>query len=461
MHVTGARGTLDRHTKRRYYGWYVVAACNVVAFMTWGIGVFNQGVFLGYFVDRYGWPRDALSLGPMLFYVWAGLAGVVIGRQIDRRGPRPILIAGALLLGAGTTALGLAAEPWHVYPGFLLLGSGYACLHTVTLGAIISRWFVRLRARAMGAATFGASIGGMILAPLNALLLERWGVLAGGLNLAVIAISLVIPLAIWVVKDGPEAVGQQIDGDETPSQPSPSQGAVGIRGPMVGVMGRGGGPADERDWRVGEAARTVAFWAIAVCFHLTMMAQGGFLVHQVMILQPSFGFVAAATVVSVTTIMGTGGRVVFAAVGDRWAPRQIAAAMFTLQAVGLGLSALGSTAGEGSAGSGEVGGAAWALAAGSVVFGLTMGIIVSIQPLVAADCFGRRSFGRIYGSIYLAIQIGTGLGSLVFGLTATAFGSYRPVLAVVALTLLLAAFGMRWAVRPAEGSVHSAARWRR
>ena len=57
-----------------------------------------------------------------------------------------------------------------------------------------------------------------------------------------------------------------------------------------------------------------------------------------------------------------------------------------------------------------------------------MGIIVSIQPLVAADCFGRRSFGRIYGPIYLAIQIGTGLGSLVFGLSATAFGSYRPVL---------------------------------
>ena len=40
-----------RGSGRRYYGWYVVAACNVVALMTWGIGVFNQGVFLGYFVD--------------------------------------------------------------------------------------------------------------------------------------------------------------------------------------------------------------------------------------------------------------------------------------------------------------------------------------------------------------------------------------------------------------------------
>jgi MFS family permease len=392
----------------------------------------------------------------MLFYIWAGVAGVLIGRLIDRRGPRPILIAGALLLGAGTTALGLASEPWHVYPGFLLLGSGYACLHTVTLGAIVARWFVRQRTRAMGAATFGASIGGMILAPLNALLLERWGGLAGGLTLAAIAISLVVPLAIWVVKDGPEAVGQRVDGDQealTPN-PSPCARARGASLPLSHGRERGSGgeglpPStdDDREWQVAEAARTAAFWAIAVCFHLTMMAQGGFLVHQVMILQPTFGFVVAATVVSVTTITGTVGRVAFAAVGDRWAPRQIAAAMFALQALGLALAALGSPGADGAAGGG-LSGAAWILAAGSVVFGLTMGIIVSIQPLVAADCFGRRSFGRIYGPIYLAIQIGTGLGSLVFGLTATAFGSYGPVLAVVALTLLLAAFGMRWAVRP-------------
>ena len=65
----------------------------------------------------------------------------------------------------------------------------------------------------MGAATFGASIGGMILVPLNAMLLERWGALAGGVTLAAIAISLVVPLAIWVVKDGPEAVGQREDGE--------------------------------------------------------------------------------------------------------------------------------------------------------------------------------------------------------------------------------------------------------
>ena len=403
---------------RPYYGWYVVGACNVVAFMTWGIGVFNQGVFLGFYVREYGWSPAALSIGPTIFYVWAGAVGIAVGRLIDRLGPRPVLIFGAGALGAGTIALGLTRLPWQVYPAFLLLSTGYACLHTVTLGAIVSRWFVRDRARAMAAATFGAGIGGMILAPLNAALLERWGGLAGGLALAVIAVIGVVPLAIWVVKDGPEVVGQRPDG-------GPSGGA----GPEPAATSLA-----DRSWTLSAAVRTRSFWAIAVSFHLTMIAQGGFLVHQVLFLQPTFGFVAAATVVSATTIAGGVGRAAFALVGNRWPPRRIAAAMFLLQASGLLLSAIG--------------GSDWLVVLGSILFGLTMGVTIALQPLIAVECFGRPSFGRVYGPIYLAIQLGTGLGPLFLGFAATAADSYRPSLLVVAAGLVLASIGIHWATRP-------------
>lgn len=94
-----------------YYGWYIVIVCNVVAMMTWGIGVFNPGVFLGYFVQEYGWMRATLSIGPTLFHLWAGMMGVVVGRSIDRRGPRPVLITGALMLGAGAIAFGMTRQP--------------------------------------------------------------------------------------------------------------------------------------------------------------------------------------------------------------------------------------------------------------------------------------------------------------------------------------------------------------
>ena len=46
--------------RRVYYGWFIVVACNCVAFITWGVGIFNQGIFLGYFVERYGWSTATL-----------------------------------------------------------------------------------------------------------------------------------------------------------------------------------------------------------------------------------------------------------------------------------------------------------------------------------------------------------------------------------------------------------------
>jgi MFS family permease len=402
-------------SRRFYYGWYIVA-CNFVAIMTWGIGIFNQGVFLGFFEREYGWARSALSVGPTLFHIWAGVVGIAVGRLIDRLGARPILVFGAVALGAGAMALGLSRTLWQSYAAFLLLGNGYAFMHTVTLGAIVSRWFVKDRTRAMAAATFGASVGGMILVPLNAAVLERWGGLAGGLTLAAIACSVVVPLAVWVVKDGPEALGLRPDG-----------AAISAEGPAPHT-------SDERLWSVREALQTPAFWAIAISFHLVMVAQAAFLAHQVLFLQPTFGLIGAATVVTVTTIMGTLGRFGYTWLGQRWSSRTWSAGIFVLQAAGLLLSA--------------VGGAPWVLIAGSAAFGLTMGIIVSLHPVISAECFGRRSFGRIYGPLYLGVKLGAAFGPILVGFLAMSSGGYRLAWTVVAAGPLLGAMLMPWATVP-------------
>lgn len=402
-----------------YYGWYIVGACNLIAFITWGVGVFNQGVFLGYFVEQYGWSRAALSVGPMLFHLWAGVAGVVVGRSLDRGGPRPVLLTGALAMAAGAVVFGLTRQPWHTYAAFLLLSTGFACIHTVTLGKIVARWFVRQRSRAMAAATLGASLGGTLLVPLNAAVLERWGGLTGGLTLAAITIGLIVPLALWVVKDGPEVLGLRPDGDPSASGAAASDAAS----------------ADAHPWTVPEAMRTPAFWALAVSFPLGMIAQSGFLVHEVMFLQPTFGLLGAAAVVTVTTIAGTVGRVGFALIGHRWPPRHVACSTFVLQAASFLLLACGS--------------APWSLITGAALFGLTMGIVVILQPLTTATCFGQHAFGRIYGPIYLGIRLGAALGPLLCGLLSATTGSYRLVWLLVAGGLGVAAVSIRWATPPA------------
>ncbi len=251
--------------RNAYYGWFVVAACNGVAFITWGVAIFNQGVFLGYYVTAFGWSPAVLSAGPVLFNLWAGIAGLWVGRIVDDRGPRTVLLAGAAFMALAMIGFGLVRESWHIFPVFLLLGSGFACIHTITLGKIVTRWFIRHRARAMAAATIGA--GGAILVPLNAAIIERFGALAGGAAMAAISVAVIVPLALFVIKDGPEVLGLEPDGG-------------GADTPLAEIAA-----ADSHAWTMDAAMRTVAFWGLSACFALVMMAQGAYLVHQVMFLQ--------------------------------------------------------------------------------------------------------------------------------------------------------------------------------
>jgi sugar phosphate permease len=391
-----------------YYGWFVVAACNGVAFITWGVAIFNQGVFLGYYVTTFGWSPATLSIGPVLFHLWAGVAGVWVGRIVDRQGPRVVLIAGAVLIALAMIGFGLVQEEWQILPVYLVLGSGFACIHTITLGKIITRWFVRHRARAMAAATLGAGLGGAILVPLNAAVIEQYGVLSGGITMAIVTLVTIIPLALFVMKEGPETLDLKPDGDDAAPENEP------VKSPEA--------HADSRDWKVSEAMRTVAFWGLSICFALGMTAQGGYLVHQVLFLQSSLGLLGAASVVTVTTIMGMVGRIAFLWIGPRLPVRWWTIIVFALQAMAFLILGLGDTV-------------VW-LTLGSALFGLTMGIIVILQPLATAAVFGQASFGRVYGPIYMAIRVGAGAGPLIAGVLFEATGSYAMVWYVMAAALL-------------------------
>ena len=423
-----------------WYGWIIVIACNLIACITWGVGIFNQGVFVAYYAVEYGWSALELSVGPVLFHICAGLAGIVVGRVIDRHGPRPVLLVGAVCMSCAMLAFAALEQQWQVYPAFVLAGAGFACIHTVTLGKIIARWFIRQRGRAMAAATFGAGIGGAILVPLNVMMIEAHGLLAGGLFLAAVSLLVIVPVAIWVVKDGPETIGLRPDGASGPTVSAAAADRL-----RSATISHGAQPApqlehDAHPWTLSQARQTAAFWAFAACFAFGMMAQSAYLFHQVAFLQTSLGMLGAASVVSITTLCGIAGRASFVVLGDRLPARVWVAVVFTLQAASF--LVLATAAGE------------FALTAGSALFGLTMGIVVTLQPLTVAQTFGRTSFGQVYGPIYMAIRFGSALGPLLAGILLDLSGTYETAWLLQACCLAVAVLALRWATVPAAPPQH-------
>jgi MFS family permease len=406
--------------RRLYYGWYVAGACTFIAAITHGIGILNQGVFLAYFTQEYGWSPSASSLGPMLFQIWAGVAGIVVGRYIDRRGPRVAQLVGALALAAGALTLGRLHQLWQTYPAFLLLGTGFSCLHNVTLGKIIARWFRRDRARAMALATIGTNLGGMIVVPLTATVLHHWGGLAGGLMLAMMALGVIVPLALWVIRDGPEALGLSVDGS-----PVPVEDAALI------PTGEG-----EYQWTLAEAMQTLPFWALAISFPLVVMVQTGFVVHQVLIYQASFGLLGAAGVVAVTHFTGMLSRVSLTLFAPRWPSRHMASGVYLLEVLGLLILAFGETA--------------WLQIVSAAILGCAMSLTVTLEPVISSECFGQITYGRIYGPIYFGTRLAAALGALLYGVLASATGSYQQALCVMAAALFLATCSIQMAIPPVK-----------
>src|SRR5437660_12909361 len=106
----------DRWSSRLpfYYGWLIVG----IAFVTMGIGVTARTAFslrLPPLIDEFGWDRS-LAAGAFSFgFLVSAMLGPMVGRMMDRRGPRIVIETGVLLVTAGLLLAPAIANPWQFY----------------------------------------------------------------------------------------------------------------------------------------------------------------------------------------------------------------------------------------------------------------------------------------------------------------------------------------------------------
>jgi len=97
--VDNTRITESGKESKIFYGWWIVLAGTAVFIISSGIGFYGHGVFLDPLIAKYGWSKGAISFSVTLYFIITGGMGAVIGKQIDRYGPRPVLVIGAIIVG--------------------------------------------------------------------------------------------------------------------------------------------------------------------------------------------------------------------------------------------------------------------------------------------------------------------------------------------------------------------------
>ncbi|KAJ3500922.1 hypothetical protein NM208_g17043 [Fusarium decemcellulare] len=176
--------------------WCVCLSSHLVYMNTWG-WVNSFGIFQAYYTELLSRPASEISwIGSisvfLLFFV-----GTLTGRLVDAGYFRHVFIAGMVFQVTGVLVTSVCTEYWHflVAQG-VLVGLGNGCIFCPIL-AVLSTYFARRRALAMGIAACGSATGGMIFPSLVRQLLPRigfeWTVrIAGFTHLVTLTTALVL-----------------------------------------------------------------------------------------------------------------------------------------------------------------------------------------------------------------------------------------------------------------------------
>lgn len=385
---------LARIAPRVFYGWWVALGACLISFVCAGVGFYSQGVLLDALCHERGWSRASVSGATSVYFVVTGVAGLAVGRGVDRLGPRAFIALGAPVLAAALVGIGRVESPPMLYACALAMAVGASLAGPVATSSIVTRWFAELRARAMTVSQTGVSIGGIVLVPLATWLIRERGLAAATEVLAVLVVGVALPVTAFVLRTDPAQHGLEADGP--------------IRARARAALGA---PAPLREFRTRDALATRAFWGLALAFGLGLFAQVGFLAHQLAGLRERGAPADAAFIVSATAFGSLVGRFAVGPLGDRLEKRRIAVALFLVQACATLCFARAS--------SGP------ALGIASFVFGLTMGNIFLLQPLLVSEFFGIASFASVLGSLQLATSLASGLGPVAVGLAVERVGGYR------------------------------------
>jgi len=396
-----------------FHGWWIVLVTFVCHAVNTGLVFYAWGIFLTPLAAEFGGRGRVAGAYSAMQLASAGY-GLVVGRFVDRRGARPVGVAGACALALGFLLLSQARSLVAIYAclaGPVALGS--TCLGPVTNNTAVARWFVRRRGQALGVSTAGISAGGIIFAPLMQFLIVRIGWRGAFVVAALLVVVLVLPLVLALMRRDPADLGLLPDG---------APGAAGATPDELRDLER----EMERSVRPEAAVRQASFWLLAAAFGLTFAGLSAVLLYQVpMLIDRGIDDAHAAFVLGATAAMGVVGKLGFGTLLDHFDQRRVAAVCFWLQTVGVGLLWLGRSAPL--------------LACYVVLYGYAMGGNATLLASLIGRTFGRLHYGAITGRMSPVLVLAPVSGVPTTGFLRDVTGSYGPALAAVMVMSALAA----------------------
>lgn len=380
---------------RAFYGWIIVAVGFLVMFAT-GPVFYAFGIYLTAMVKDLGTTRGEAAIAVTIMMLVGVVVNPLAGNAIKKYGAKRLMLIGLAVFVVGLVLMSLVRTTWQLW---IVLG-GIVGLAQVIGGylpntTLVNTWFRKLRATAMSLFMLGAGVGTLVFAPLLAQVAKTSSWRNGYLMLAA-ASAVAFVVALVLVKNRPEDVGQAIDGAAPGAAAGPRavQAAAGKAAP----------------WTAKEGMRTRAMWLIVVT------AVAGLFTHQLIsttqvphLMDRGFDPLIAAGAIGLMTAVGLVGKLV-SALADRIPARYLIASSLALMGIGL-FFLLRATALPN-------------VYVYVVVYGLGYGAIFVLVPTILGAYYGA-AFPQLYGVLAAIMSLAGALAPIVGNFIFDAVGSYQ------------------------------------
>lgn len=397
--------------KRFFYGWVLVVV-GAFGMLASGAGQSHTfSVFFPVIAADLGLGATEIAAAFSAATLAGGLMLPLVGRQIDRFGGRPVLLAVVLLLGLAATLFSMVSGVVTLLIGFAalrLLGQGSTMLSCTN---VVSQWFERQRGFGLSLIMLGFAASMAIHPPAAEWLVATVGWREAWIWIGVATWIVMVPLVYFLVESRPENVGLEPDG-----------GVKEARG------GFGPSPVGRADagLTAREALRTRAFWMIAPGMFSISMLVTALHVFQVSIfldhgLDPALAARSfPISAVTMAVCMPLVGRMLDAVRTER---------VFAMTLVVMCLSLLAAS---------FVRDLPTAIVY-AMIFGLNNAMMLSLFSYLWLRYFGRKHLGSIQGVGQTLGLVAASTGALPFGLAFDLFGTYDGALRVAAVAPLIIA----------------------
>ncbi len=390
-----------------FYGWVIVVTAAMVAFSSGPGQSFVFSIFVDSMIEDTGFSRSTIS---GLYAVSTGVSAlmvVAVSRLADRWGARLNLILVGVAFGAAcfgmAFSVGLVAF-YLSFAGLRALGQGSLTINAVLL---VNQWFVTRRGRAIALMGLGFPLSNAVLPPLSRFLIDAYGWREAYALLGVLVMLLIIPAAVFLVRNRPEDVGLFPDGADHPpliEQTRTHSAAAAAARPVM---------------------RSLAFWMLAVPLATPGLVVTALVFHQTSIFeQHGLSATLAAAVFVVFAVSSAATSMVVGFAVERTGPIRLFVFSMCALFVVCGLALVVNSV--------------WMAVLYAAGMGVTGGSQRIVQGVIWAHYYGRFGLGRVQGAAMMAGITGAAVGPLPLALFRDLTGSYDVGVMVMAALPLLA-----------------------